>query len=747
MCNPEPTILYLPLPRFVHDLSCLMRHFKQTIGDTIPLFPSSHLVAKSMRRSFAHLRKCSANHSGSEDNDSDDTLVSIGTRVPDVLRKDYSRVLEGWEYDRQTPRRLPVERLVFLYNFFVHSGGATMSADMADIGPGIATISALPLSPERVLAKSIWAELAGRDPSNTVGSMSNLGAGTGYRFDAHGSSNDPDTLGMSPGTMRRSSGNVSHHRRIASCVNQDGPPAGKLGDGNITGADAVVGSGPSTTLDQRQSYLMQRRVSHTPSPNDHNVQPPASPSPMVSTPSTGFSLPPGTHSGNDELASQARPLLVSEMASLFKEYLRQFQDARSRIRTNPADFEDLAGIMERQVEEFAGQPVMSITLWSNTSVRVDRLAAFISRSYWNALGDYVSEQVLYPILSAGWGSGLNHKIWLPDPYADLELCSTFVGEPASCCSCPANVEIKLDTEWGSDPSSTQVHQALLRTRDIHLPRAPSTFTESTKRQVHAMEIARKMAQYWGNQETVKSLRHHRQRLPRVTGISHFFSEELRGVLETMCPAMKPTLFRLLENPLVLDNSGDALVQESPTSLFPAHTLRKSSDRSQISAVYDVSALPKALKGTRQSFCIMCTLPLEDSSPAAPAGTGPGMRTDRPSYQQQSGSAAGISHNGQSSSNAALGGASTVHGRRLETLKRTMGNHDGGGGGMHSHRNSSRHSANSGLNHNVNGPVHGLGLQGWPQGDHMAQQRQQHFGPHAQRISMYGSSGSSNSKVS
>ncbi|KAJ2105136.1 hypothetical protein GGI16_002478, partial [Coemansia sp. S142-1] len=216
-------------------------------------------------------------------------------------------------------------------------------------------------------------------------------------------------------------------------------------------------------------------------------------------------------------------------------------------------------------------------------------------------------------------------------------------------------------------------------------------------QVHAMEIARQMAQYWGSQDKIKSLRHHRQKLPRVTGISHWFSEELRGVLETMCPSMHPALFRLLENPLVLDDTSQS-AGHSPKPLFPAVSLRQAAPRDHTSVVYDVSALPKALKGTRQSFCIMCTLPLDESlestsisASASHAQSTTFMRGGRNYAAQGSSSASG-----------------TMQLQRLESLRRSMG--DAG-----QQRPSARSSIGSSAAQ-VQGSIHGLGLQGLGQGD-------------------------------
>ncbi|KAJ2888596.1 hypothetical protein GGI21_006707, partial [Coemansia aciculifera] len=264
--------------------------------------------------------------------------------------------------------------------------------------------------------------------------------------------------------------------------------------------------------------------------------------------------------------------------------------------------------------------------------------------YWNALGDYVSEQVLYPILSAGWGHHPNPVIRLPDPMVSVDSCYGYYGHSNSRIR-SAEVAVSLHSNPNGGQAATQSHLALLRARDIHLPKAQSTFTEDTKKQVHAMEIARQMAQYWGSQESVKSIRHHREKLPRVSGISHWFSEELRGVLETMCPSMQPALFRLLENPLVLDGTSQA-AGRSPKPLFPAVSLRQAAPRDHTNVVYDVSALPKALKGTRQSFCIMCTLPLDGtfdstsvSASVSQAQSATFLRGDRGYAAQQGSSSA------------------------------------------------------------------------------------------------------------
>ncbi|KAJ2721919.1 hypothetical protein GGI07_003660 [Coemansia sp. Benny D115] len=758
MCNPEPTVVYLPLPRFVHDLDRLLLHFKQTMGEIIPQFPSSYLLAKAIRRSYMHLRKFGVDHGDIDDEESEDNSVVIGTRVPDTLRKDFSRILEGWEYDRQTSRRLPVERLVFLYNYFTRAGAPL--PEMSSIGSGIAIVSALPLTPSRTIAKGIWADALSQNvPANATAFSSTLGIGTSHRFEApvvHVSAADFPGPTDAATAAERLPNNMSQHRRVSSCVNPDMPPVTK-GGAAASNQQFTTESGPAT-LEQRSSFLMHRRASHTPSPRERGLNSSTLPSPSVDTSSSGTSAHVEAAEDNRERAiPETRSLPVSELATLFGEYLSQFKRARERMRFEAADFEELNNLMERQVSTFAGEPVLAITLWSNTDVRIDRLLAFVSRAYWNSLGDYVSEQVLYPILSAGWGNRPNQKIRLPDPYVDIEHCTVYPNEPGTCRQSPADVEVKLDAEWGSGLSFEPVHQALLRTRDIQLPSGPSTFTEGTKKQIHAMEVARQMAQYWGNQDTVKSLRHHRQQLPRVTGISHYFSEELRGVLETMCPAMNPGLYRLLENPMVLHSNNDSSSQNTPTSLFPALSLRKPSERKSTNVVYDVSALPTVLRGTRQSFFIMCTLPLEATGTPALSlqmtqtplqiGGGPsGLRNQyHSSNQQHSNSASGTASGPHGGSSSAAVNVGTIQGRRLESLKRAFGVSDPNVN-LHGQRYANRTSAGLAAAVQGSGTMHGLGLQGLLPGDSQPYHlhRQQQLGPHPNRQYAYpsGSGGGS-----
>ncbi|KAJ1655846.1 hypothetical protein GGF38_004687, partial [Coemansia sp. RSA 25] len=174
-CNPEPTIVYLPLPQFVHNLDRLMLHFRQALGEIIVPFPASEILAKAMRRSYGHLL---VQHDKEDD---EDDSVTIGGRVPSVLRADLARLLEGWRYDRETPRRVPVEKLTFLYNFFTKSGAPP--PEMTDIGTGIAIVSALPLSKARVVSSGIWSQLHPADPTGAAllhpappSSSRNLGA-------------------------------------------------------------------------------------------------------------------------------------------------------------------------------------------------------------------------------------------------------------------------------------------------------------------------------------------------------------------------------------------------------------------------------------------------------------------------------------------------------------------------------------------------------------------------------------------
>ncbi|KAJ2753241.1 hypothetical protein IWQ56_006634, partial [Coemansia nantahalensis] len=154
-CDPEPAILYLPLPRFVHDLDRLLRHMRQAFGDIVSQFPRADHLAKAIRRTFAHLRYDPCEEKDDRKRDEKDAATGTVRRVPNRLRRDLARVLEGWEYDRQSPGRVPFENMTFLYN--LSPGGRVQPPpEMTRIGTGIAVISALPLSMERTLARCVW---------------------------------------------------------------------------------------------------------------------------------------------------------------------------------------------------------------------------------------------------------------------------------------------------------------------------------------------------------------------------------------------------------------------------------------------------------------------------------------------------------------------------------------------------------------------------------------------------------------
>ncbi|KAI8320376.1 hypothetical protein GQ54DRAFT_326270 [Martensiomyces pterosporus] len=660
-CNPEPTILYLPLPQFVHNLGRLVLHFRQALGDIIPPFPSSDLLLKALRRSYRHLQ---TRHEKEDDSDG----TTIGNQVPDALRDDLSRVLEGWECGGESHQRLPVEKLVFLYNFFTKS--APPPPEMSDIGTGIAIVSALPLNKDRVVSRDMW-EAASSPASASLGLPGMHGQSTVAGTDSNAAAGAP--------TSRRIS-RSSAHRRATSYLSLDtaGAGAGAGAPCEYQGLSTDLQSSPISPelLAQR---MLQRRASHTPSPLAHSQSASSATTSGRSSPITESS---SLSNASDENAGRVPvPLPLSQLTGLFNEYLRQFEQARSHLRLAASEFGDLPGIMERQVEEFKGDPVLVVTLWSNASVRLDRLAAYVSRVYWNSLGDYVSEHILYPVLASSWGSNPKSVVSLPDPTVAPDSAASSSSGSKYDGEHPREVIAQVQhSSIESGRSVSQPYPELLYTRDVHLPKAPSKFTEGSKRQVHAMEVARQMAQYWGRQQTVKSIQHSRQRLPRVTAISHWFSEELRGVLETMCPAMKPTLFRLLENPLIL-NDPEQSVGATPTSLFPAFTLRKAKQHDQSSVVYDISGLPRALKGTRQSFCIMCTLPLGDAS--AHGRSGPASATN------------------------------TVRHGRLASASRPQREHA-------LQRPLPRSTAGGSTPAHAQGHMQGLGLQGW------GQQHQQHL---------------------
>ncbi|KAJ2008684.1 hypothetical protein H4R26_000003 [Coemansia thaxteri] len=704
-CNPEPTIVYLPLPQFVHDLDRLMVHFSQAFGEIIVPFSTSDLLAKAMRRSFGHLQ---TEHDAAADED--DSSVTIGSRVPSALRADLGRILEGWGHDRETPRRVPVDRLTFLYNFYTKADGPPR--EMTEIGTGIAVIAALPLNNNRTVSSGIWESLSA--PRSTTGPawFKPPLSSSRHASNAHTTLEDSETAAASD-VARRPIGLNSRSRagsytgggagetdRESAVAANDASQSVANGARHLAPVlDQIVESlSPSLLLPHLQTTLVSAATSEA------DVDVPLS---------SNCSSPASTESSSEDSgsSSNAQPIPVSEIANLFNEYQRQFKAARGHMKLTAEEFDDLEGTMDKQVAEFKGQPVIAISMWSHANVRLDRLSAYVSGVYWNALGDYVSEQVLYPILATGWGNHPSPMIRLPDPAVSVDSCYGYYGNSSTRVR-SAEVTVKLHSGVSGGNAASQSHLALLRAREIHLPKVPSTFTENTKKQVHAMEIARQMAQYWGSQDEVKSMRHHRQKLPRVTGISHWFSEELRGVLETICPAMHPELFRLLENPLVLDGTSHS-VGQSPKPLFPAHSLRKAGPRDYTSVVYDVSALPKALKGTRQSFCIMCTLPLD--GPSVPAGP-----TAHPS-------GALLARGDKSHATQGLSSApGTMQRRRLDMLKRSTGD-------QALPRASARSSANSSAAH-IQGQVYGLGLQGWSQSELQQQspQPQQHPGYGAQR---------------
>ncbi|KAJ2798413.1 hypothetical protein H4R20_004832, partial [Coemansia guatemalensis] len=727
-CDPEPTILYLPMPRFVHNLDRLLQHLRQAFGEIVPPFPSSDLLAKAIRRTFAHMRK-----SHDQEGEEKDDRVAIGDRVPKKLRDDLARLLEGWEYDRQTPRRVPVEKMTFLYNFFTKSGQPPR--EMADIGVGVGIVAALPLSAERVISKGIWERMPPMGESMPASQLNAAAMGPASRSDMLMQTFD-DALMISTSTARRAS-LAPYQRHVGSFSNASASAA-------AAGAAAVASSTEqasalnhpndgSISPPQRREYLMQRRTSYT--PMSDRVQQLSSPSTATTSPvAPGFgegssfatnNSSAAVHGGADASAAPD-PLPVSEVAALFNEYLRQFKEARSHLRLEHSDYDNLPELMHNQVEEFAGEPVLAITLWSNASLRMDRLSAYVSQVYWNALGDYVSEQVLYPILSSGWGHSPDPEIRLPDPYKDLDSCIDYPNISRSSLL-PRDIVVKLnalaESAGGDSASHNQAHMALLRTRAIQLPKAPSTFTENSKRQVHAMEIARQMARYWGLEKTVESLRYHRQRLPRVTGISHWFSEELRGVLESMCPSMHPALFRLLENPLVLDED-EHHIGPAPKSLFPAFTLRKPTQRDSNGIVYDVSSLPKALKGTRQSFCIMCTLPLDETLSESQSqlqlqSQQQQQQHSQPQSQSRFGmstSSSRIERTSPTTTNAPSFGAGTQN-RRLELLMKRPGESG-------YQRPSARLAAGS-TAAPAQAQLHGLGLHGWNPSDIHGRNRQRY----------------------
>ncbi|KAJ2609463.1 hypothetical protein EV177_004450 [Coemansia sp. RSA 1804] len=680
MCNPEPVVLYMPLPKLVHDIGRLMGHFKQALGDIISPFPSSDMLPKAIRRTFAHLRRRHSNETVA------DGGMGIDGQVPRVLRDDISRIMEGWEYDDQIPARVPLEEMTFLYNFFTMSGAPPQA--MTDIGTGVAIVTALPLTKDRMLPRGIWKELSSSQDSSEPHGPPAGGNQGGARQETR-TQNTDDALTMASGNVRRVS-QSSAHRRAASYFM------------DVVSSTMVSGYSQSGPLSpgQQSSKMFQRRASHTPLPHEQQVpQSSHSSSASILVDSEGSSAAsssPNPASGNPIDSSKtgdsgtARTISSLEIAGLFSEYMRQFKEARAHLRLDASEFGNVTELMKSQVDEFKGEQVVAITMWTNASVRIDRLSAYVSRVYWNALGDYVSENILHPVLYAGWGDLADPLVKVPDPLASLESCNSSASL-AGASSQPKCVLVPLYSLASDEKLAAQARLAMLRAKGSKALRAPSTFTETTKRQMHAMEIARQMAQYWGCQKTVNSICHHRQKLPRVTGISHWFSDELYDVLQTMCPSMHPARFRLLENPLVLDNA-DREIGDRPKSLFPAHSLRISNQQGNANIVYDLSALPKVLKGTRQSFCIMCTLSLDELD---------SQQLQRP---------ASLSHRGDKTYSGVSGSTSAVsHAlpRRVDPPRR----HNPALGHQ---RVSTRSSLSSGA---VGQPqVHGLGLQGWVQRD-------------------------------
>ncbi|KAJ1734001.1 hypothetical protein LPJ61_001292 [Coemansia biformis] len=664
-CNPEPAILYLPLPRFVHDLGRLLRHMGQAFGEIVSPFPKSDLLAKAVRRTLLHLREDHDGDGGDGDDDGKGASVAIGDRIPSALHNDLARVMEDWEYDGQTPRRVPLEDMTFLYNLppMVHTAPPP---EMTSIGTGIASISALPLSRERTLIKSIWREPSSTGSSSLAAQQSASAVSLGVMVDPQTSAPD-DALMIS--TARRPS-LAPYHRHAASFSSVSAGTDAAVHFAEQAGGADLLPSAPGSPL-QRREQAPRHQTPCTPSLPTSSA-----------TPAAGEGL---------SLAADAAapgPLPASEVVGLFTEYLRQFKEARKRLRVEPSEIGEVAELMDSQVGEFAGEPVLAIAMWSNTSVRLDRLFAYVSRMYWTALGEYVVEQVVYPTLSAGWGKSPDTEVRLPDPFKDLDSYAGYLSSPDEYV--PAmSISVKMDTMLANEQSASEPSLAMLRIRDGHIPKESRLFTELSKKQVHVMDIARQMAQYWGSEDSVKSLRRHRRRLPRATGISHWFAEELRGVLETICPVMNPALFGLLENPLVLEG-GSQSAGPAPKPLFPAATMRRPAQQPAGGAVYDVSSLPAALKGTRQSFCIMCTLPLSET------------------VAQQQSHRAGMPSSRAERTPPGAQAATNMHNRRLESLMKRPGESG-------YQRPSARSSAAAGAGPSQGGQLHGLGLHGWNQG--------------------------------
>ncbi|KAJ2848996.1 hypothetical protein GGI22_005621, partial [Coemansia erecta] len=529
-CNPEPVILYMPLPKLVHDVDRLMMYFRQAMGNVISPFPHSDMLARAIWRTFAHLRR---QHSSE---DIADDGMGVGTWVPRVLKDDISRVMEGWENDGQIPARIPLDKLVFLYNY--HTMGGAPPQEMTNIGAGVAAVAALPLTKDRMLPRGIWEDLVLSQDSSAQHGPPAGGDHSGSHQGVQGQDAD-DALTMPSGSGRRASQSSAHRRAASYFI-----------DVVSSAMDPVYSQAAAPpSPGQHSTKIFQRRSSHTPSPHEQRRLPQSSHSSSASlhldsegSLITGDSpnLPSQDNSGGIKAGEPdaARTISGPEIAGLFGEYLRQCKAARAHLRLDASEFSNVTELVEKQVDEFKGEQVVAIILWSNASVRLDRMLAYVSRLYWNALGDYVSENILHPILYAGWGDLADPVVKVPDPFASLESYN-IAAVSVHASAKPKCVLVPLYSMDSNERLAAQARLAMLRAKESKALRAPSTFTETTKMQMHAMEIARQMAQYWGCQETVQSMLYYQQKLPRVTGISHWFSDELYDVLQTICPSMHP----------------------------------------------------------------------------------------------------------------------------------------------------------------------------------------------------------------
>ncbi|KAJ1952008.1 hypothetical protein EC988_003788, partial [Linderina pennispora] len=572
-CNPEPTIVYLPLPQFVHDIRNLIAHFRQALGDLMQPFSPSQIALGAVRHTYKHLRQ---RHYPGESVEE----IEYGTHVPDVLRDDLVRVMDGWEDDGEPPWTMKLGEMMFMYNFNAKSYHQP-APEKADIGSGVAVVQVLPLNRDRSPSHGI------RQTERPAGAHEPAKpAGLGLE-----NVSTPDKQAASRSVSQTS----SVHQHHTSHLSLEGAQQVPL-------MSDTLESQSSPELLVHHHRFAQRRPSHTPSPLAQSRS--GSRTNDTTPPSSSCSSASDTDSDAEQTGPDTLP--IEELTRLFGEYLRQFERARGHLKLDPAKSANMNDLMKEQVNEFKNEPVFMVTVWTRATIRLDRLLTYISRVYWTALGDYVSEQILYPVLSSSWASHATPLMSLPDPTVALDHSSSHINAQR-----PATVYAQIEQAVTDDTKPLgQSHTALLHTRDARLPKAPCTFTEASKQQVRAMEVARQMAQYWGREDSVKSVLYHRQKLPRVTAISQWFAEELRGVLATMCGAMKPELFRLLENPLILTDPDQPIV-DLPTSLFPAFSLQRRGMRDKTELVYDISGLPKALKGTRQSFCIMSKLAVAD----------------------------------------------------------------------------------------------------------------------------------------